>query len=73
MECLFMEMNKQSMCAPVGIVGFRGYSGAESVKILQRHSFAEPALFEHRSDSGERPAAARPCRAEAHPVESGRS
>ena len=43
------------MCAPVGIVGFRGYSGAELVGILQRHSFAEPVLLEHRSDSGERP------------------
>ena len=40
------------MRAPVGIVGFRGYSGAELVAILQRHSLAEPVLLEHRSDSG---------------------
>jgi N-acetyl-gamma-glutamyl-phosphate reductase len=40
----------------VGIVGFRGYSGAELVAILQRHSSVEPVLLEHRSDAGERPA-----------------
>jgi N-acetyl-gamma-glutamyl-phosphate reductase len=33
---------------PVGIVGFRGYSGAELVGILQRHPHAEPVLLEHR-------------------------
>jgi N-acetyl-gamma-glutamyl-phosphate reductase len=38
-----------------GIVGFRGYSGAELVKILARHSAAEPVLLEHRADSQERP------------------
>jgi N-acetyl-gamma-glutamyl-phosphate reductase len=35
----------------VGIVGFRGYSGAELVRILERHTDAEPVLLEHRSDS----------------------
>src|SRR5580692_3870989 len=43
------------MRSPVGIVGFRGYSGAELVAILQRHSSVEPVLLEHRSDAGERP------------------
>src|SRR6266481_3982557 len=44
------------MRAPVGIVGFRGYSGAELVTILSRHSRVEPVLLEHRHDTGERPA-----------------
>src|ERR1700716_68709 len=44
------------MRTPVGIVGFRGYSGAELVTILARHSRVEPILLEHRSDAGERPA-----------------
>src|ERR1700716_1652207 len=43
------------MRTPVGIVGFRGYSGAELVTILARHSRVEPILLEHRSDAGERP------------------
>jgi N-acetyl-gamma-glutamyl-phosphate reductase len=38
-----------------GIVGFRGYSGAELVAILRKHPRAEPWLLEHRSDAGERP------------------
>jgi N-acetyl-gamma-glutamyl-phosphate reductase len=40
------------MTTSVGIVGFRGYSGAELVRILDRHSNAQPVLMEHRSDSG---------------------
>src|SRR6266478_5338181 len=43
------------MRAPVGIVGFRGYSGAELVTILSRHGRVEPVLLEHRHDAGERP------------------
>lgn len=43
------------MRIPVGIVGFRGYSGAELVNILGRHSHVKPVLLEHRSDAGERP------------------
>lgn len=39
-----------------GIVGFRGYSGAELIKILSRHGYVEPVLLEHRHDSEERPA-----------------
>src|SRR5579862_2248697 len=38
---------------PVGIVGFRGYCGAELVTILARHPHVEPVLLEHReSDAG---------------------
>jgi N-acetyl-gamma-glutamyl-phosphate reductase len=44
------------MRSPVGIVGFRGYSGAELVAILSRHARVEPILLEHRHDAGERPA-----------------
>jgi N-acetyl-gamma-glutamyl-phosphate reductase len=40
----------------VGIVGFRGYSGAELVTILSRHAHVEPVLLEHRHDAGDRPA-----------------
>jgi len=36
------------MAIPVGIVGFRGYSGAELAAILQRHPQVEPVLLEHR-------------------------
>lgn len=39
------------MTTSVGIVGFRGYSGAELVRILERHLHVEPVLIEHRSDS----------------------
>lgn len=39
----------------VGVVGFRGYSGAELVRILSRHAHAAPVLLEHRHDSEERP------------------
>jgi N-acetyl-gamma-glutamyl-phosphate reductase len=44
------------MRTPVGVVGFRGYSGAELVAILAGHSRVEPVLLEHRHDGGERPA-----------------
>jgi N-acetyl-gamma-glutamyl-phosphate reductase len=36
----------------VGIVGYRGYSGAELVRILQKHSGVEPILLEHRAEAG---------------------
>lgn len=39
------------MTTSVGIVGFRGYSGAELVRILERHSHVTPVLMEHRSDA----------------------
>ena len=38
-----------------GVVGFRGYSGAELVRILQAHPGVEPVLLEHRSDTGAQP------------------
>jgi N-acetyl-gamma-glutamyl-phosphate reductase len=33
-----------------GIVGYRGYSGAELVRLLERHKGVEPVLLEHRED-----------------------
>ena len=36
----------------VGIVGHRGYSGAELVRILEHHPHVEPVLMEHREDGG---------------------
>ncbi|MFN7996186.1 MAG: N-acetyl-gamma-glutamyl-phosphate reductase [Bryobacteraceae bacterium] len=35
-----------------GIVGYRGYSGAELVSILSRHPHVRPVLMEHREDAG---------------------
>src|SRR5712692_3979674 len=42
------------MKTPVGIAGFRGYSGADLVIYLARHPHVEPVLLEHR-DSEDRP------------------
>jgi N-acetyl-gamma-glutamyl-phosphate reductase len=53
------------MTTPVGIVGFRGYSGAELIRILERHSHVSPVLMEHRSDSTSEPT---PRRAKKHPT-----
>ena len=39
------------MTYSVGIVGYRGYSGAELVRILERHPHARPVLLEHREDA----------------------
>jgi N-acetyl-gamma-glutamyl-phosphate reductase len=39
----------------VGIVGYRGYSGAEAVKILSRHAGVKVFLMEHRADAEHRP------------------
>ncbi len=36
---------------PVGIVGHRGYSGAELLRILQRHPDVSPVLLDHRDDA----------------------
>ena len=33
-----------------GIVGFRGYSGAELVRLLDRHPSVTPVLLDHRHD-----------------------
>ena len=40
------------MKARVGIIGHRGYSGAELIRILEHHGHAEPVLLEHREDAG---------------------
>jgi N-acetyl-gamma-glutamyl-phosphate reductase len=43
------------MAIPVGIVGYRGYSGAELAHLLKRHPGVEIVLLEHREDAGARP------------------
>lgn len=43
------------MTLRVGVVGFRGYSGAELVGILQRHPRVEAWLLEHRQDASGEP------------------
>jgi len=44
------------MGTKVGIVGFRGYSGAELVRLLERHPRTEVVLLEHREDPEIQPA-----------------
>jgi N-acetyl-gamma-glutamyl-phosphate reductase len=44
-------VNNYSTLAPVGIVGFRGYSGAELLRLLNQHPAVEPYLLEHRSEA----------------------
>jgi N-acetyl-gamma-glutamyl-phosphate reductase len=39
----------------VGIVGHRGYSGADLVRILNRHPHVQPVLLDHREDLGPGP------------------
>ena len=41
------------MSAPVGIVGFRGYSGIELQRILERHPHVDLVLLDHRHDAVE--------------------
>ncbi|HMD69849.1 MAG TPA: N-acetyl-gamma-glutamyl-phosphate reductase [Bryobacteraceae bacterium] len=43
------------MTQRVGIVGYRGYSGAELVRLLERHPSVQPVLLDHRSEDGARP------------------
>ncbi len=43
------------MMKRVGIVGFRGYSGEELLRILLRHSGVDVYLMDHRSDAGTKP------------------
>ncbi len=43
-------MNKDSTRHRVGVAGFRGYSGAELVRLLTRHAGIDIYLLEHRSD-----------------------
>ena len=47
-------MNINTKRHKVGVVGFRGYSGAELVRILAKHIGVEVFLLEHRSDSEDR-------------------
>jgi N-acetyl-gamma-glutamyl-phosphate reductase len=56
----------------VGVVGYRGYSGAELIHLLSRHTHVEPVLMDHREDAGGTPALRRttppariPCTGEA--------
>jgi len=48
------------MSLRAGIVGFRGYSGAELVAILERHPNAAPILLEHREEGAAGPQRRRP-------------
>ena len=48
-------MNNYSKAFRAGIVGFRGYSGAELVRLLANHPQVEPVLLEHRRDFDEAP------------------
>ena len=43
------------MLRKVGIIGYRGYSGAELVRILSHHPHVEPILLDHREDSHSAP------------------
>jgi N-acetyl-gamma-glutamyl-phosphate reductase len=52
------------MTHKVGIVGYRGYSGAELVRLLGHHPSVTPVLLDHRSEDGARP----PIRNSGHPV-----
>lgn len=49
-------MNKYSKLHPVGVVGFRGYSGAELFRLLKGHPGVDPYLLEHRSETERRSA-----------------
>ncbi|HZQ51131.1 MAG TPA: N-acetyl-gamma-glutamyl-phosphate reductase [Bryobacteraceae bacterium] len=44
-------MNNYPKRHTVGVAGFRGYSGAELLRILARHAQVEAILLEHRSDA----------------------
>jgi N-acetyl-gamma-glutamyl-phosphate reductase len=51
------------MIRSVGIVGYRGYSGAELLRLLEGHPSIQPVLLDHRSEEGARP----PVRSSGHP------
>ncbi|WP_437759678.1 N-acetyl-gamma-glutamyl-phosphate reductase [Sorangium sp. So ce1389] len=42
----------------VGVVGFRGYTGAELLRVLRRHPGATPVLLEHRDPAARLPTSA---------------
>jgi len=44
-------VNKYSQPHNVGVVGFRGYSGAELLRLLNHHPGVDPYLLEHHADS----------------------
>jgi N-acetyl-gamma-glutamyl-phosphate reductase len=48
------------MSISVGIVGYRGYSGAELIRILHRHPTVEPVLMDHREDGRDGPKIKKP-------------
>src|SRR5580658_1628612 len=48
MVYLCITVNNQSMRPLAGIVGFRGYSGAELARMLERHPRVTAVLLEHR-------------------------
>jgi N-acetyl-gamma-glutamyl-phosphate reductase len=50
------------MSLRAGIVGFRGYSGAELVAILEKHPHAAPVLLEHREEGAAGPRHRRPAK-----------
>src|SRR5664279_3714424 len=60
MVYLFISVNKYTMTLRAGIVGFRGYSGAELVSILAKHPQATPILLEHREENSTGPKRRRP-------------
>src|SRR5215468_9597216 len=41
------------MTIRAGVIGFRGYSGAELVRLLKGHPQVEPVLLHHREDAVE--------------------
>lgn len=43
------------MAIHAGIVGYRGYSGAEVIRILERHPHVQPVLLEHRDHKDTHP------------------
>jgi N-acetyl-gamma-glutamyl-phosphate reductase len=47
-------VNNYTQRRSVGVAGFRGYSGAELVRLLARHSGVEPILLEHRPEAESR-------------------
>src|SRR5271169_1545539 len=62
---LFISVNKYSKLHRVGVVGFRGYSGAELLRLLGHHPGVETYLLEHRSETEMRhgPLGVRPLKA----------
>jgi len=48
------------MLLRAGIVGFRGYGGAELVALLHKHPHAEPVLMEHREETEHAPKLRKP-------------